>query len=184
MSDLITTFRARVEEREARDEELRSRLKEFDTLLQEAAGKRDVPGNSVRCNLEEYGDGECSYGYLTFQGTLQVAYRTTEDDFSDYHGGPESQFRLTELDKCEPVWLRALAVPKVMDSLVTSLISKLETDIADSARGVRSVEAAAKLPSRELGSAWSMRRQNSATQRYWSNGIRPNERLPWTRRRH
>ena len=46
MSDLISKLRARAKESEARNEELRNRLKEFDTLLRDAVGERDVHGRS------------------------------------------------------------------------------------------------------------------------------------------
>lgn len=150
MSDLIAILRARSQERQARDEELRTRLKEFEILLREAGGEKTAHGSSQSCTLQEYGDGDYCYGYLIFDGTLLTAYRTTEDDISEQdeqHGG---NFDVMDLDRCPPAWLRALAVPSVMDSLATSLITNFEAEIAASVRGVRSVEAMANLPLREL----------------------------------
>ena len=149
MSDLIAIMRARFQERQARDEELRNRLKELETLLREAGGEKTAPGSSKNCTLQEYGDGDYYYGHLNFDGTLLIAYRTTEDDLveqDDQHGN----FHIMDLDRCDPAWLRALAVPSVMDSLATSLIANFETEIAASVRGARSVEAMANLPLREL----------------------------------
>ena len=151
MSDLLNTLRARREERTTRDQELRSRLKEFEILLKEAAGGSDVSASSEQRKLQDIGDSDYSYGYLTFDGTsLLIAYRTTEDDLSGGENGFEPTFHPVDLDKCDPVWLRALAVDKVMDSLAMNLIASFEADIAASVRGVRAVEAAANLPLREL----------------------------------
>jgi hypothetical protein len=55
MSDLINTLRARREERFARDEELRTRLKEFGEFLRDATGEREIYGTSEQCTLEDIG---------------------------------------------------------------------------------------------------------------------------------
>jgi hypothetical protein len=137
MSDLISILRARSQERQARDEELRTRLKELETLLREAAGDKAVHGSSENCTLQEYGDGDYYYGYLAFDGSLHIAYRTTEDDLTAEAEPYGRTFHVTDIETCEPVWLRALATPSVMDSLATSLIANFDAEIAASVRGVR-----------------------------------------------
>jgi hypothetical protein len=150
MTDLISTLRARVNESDARNEELRNRLKEFESLLRNAVGERYVHGRSKQCTFEVYGDNDYYYGFLTFNGTLRIAYRSTEEDASDHHEGIAPTYSLYTLDECHPVWLRALAIPEIMNSLATSLISTFETDIAATVQGVKTVEAVANLPFREI----------------------------------
>jgi hypothetical protein len=155
MSDMMNTLRARKKEREARNDQLRTILREFEARLRDAAGEKDVHGRSEQCVLEEYGDGDGYYGFLTFDGKLQVAYRSTEDDFNDLHNddlhpGAEPTFTVIDLERCHPVWMRELADQKIMDSLGTNLSSHLESDIAATVKGVKSVEEAANLPLREL----------------------------------
>src|SRR4051794_6715882 len=65
MSDLINILRARREERSARDEELRARLKEFEALLRDATGEREIYGTSGACTLENIGPDDHCYGFLT-----------------------------------------------------------------------------------------------------------------------
>ena len=150
MSDLISTLRARTQESNARNEDLRTRLKSFESRLQEAAGESNLTGNSEPCTLQVYGDDDSYYGYLTFHGALQIAYRTTEDDLSDHYKEVERTYSVKDIDDCDPVWLRALAVPKVMDSLAASLISSVDTSIADTVRGAQTVDEAANLPLQQL----------------------------------
>jgi hypothetical protein len=150
MTDPISTLRARVNESDTRNEELRTRLKEFETLLRDAVGDRYVSGSSKQCTFEVYGDNDYYYGYLTFNGALRVAYRNTEEDAIDLHEQSEPTYSLKDLDDCYPVWLRALAVPEIMNSLAGSLISTFEADIAATVEGVKTVEAVANLPFREL----------------------------------
>ena len=109
-------------------------------------------GRSQNCMLEPYGDDDAYYGYLFFDEDLRVAYRTREDDVMlAFEKEPsEPTYSVTSLDKCSPVWLRALAGLTVIESLLANINDGLEAALSATAAGVRTLSTTANLPSRDL----------------------------------
>jgi len=136
----------------ARDEELRAGFKELEARLKDASGGYSATGRSQNCLLESYGDDDAYYGYLFFDEELRVAHRTREDDMSlAFEEEPsEPTYSETNLDRCSPVWLRALAAPKVIESLLISINDGLEATLSVTATGVQTLSATANLPLRDL----------------------------------
>jgi hypothetical protein len=152
MSDPISKLRGLTSEIKARDEQLRAGFKELERELRDATAEYRVRGQSDNCLLEAYGDDDAYYGYLFFGDELAVAYRTSEDDMHlPFRNEPwEPTYSIQSLDKCSGVWLRALAAPKLIESLLTSINANLEEALSGSAAGVQTLSATANLPIREL----------------------------------
>jgi hypothetical protein len=152
MSDPLSRLRGLASEINARDEELRAGFKELEARLKDASGDYSVRGRSQNCLLEPYGDDDAYYGYLFFDEDLRVAYRTREDDVTlAFEKEPsEPTYSVTSLDKCSPVWLRALAGPTVIESLLANINDGLEAALSATAAGVRTLSTTANLPSRDL----------------------------------
>ena len=152
MSDPLSGLRGLASENKARDEELRAGFKELEGRLKDASGGCGVTGHSQNCVLEPYGDGDAYYGYLSFGEELRVGYRTSEDDMplAFEEGTSEPTYSVKNLDNCSPVWLRALAAPKVVESLVTSINDGLEAALSATAAGLQTMSTTANLPLRDL----------------------------------
>src|SRR5258707_9141469 len=118
MRDSLSRLRGLSSEIKARDEELRSYFRELEAQLKEAANGYSVRGQSQNCLLEAYGDDDAYYGYLFFDDVLGVAYRTRGDDIQMAFEEPSSEptYSVSSLEKCSAVWLRALAVPVIIES--------------------------------------------------------------------
>ena len=145
MSDPLSRLRGLASEINARDEELRAGFKELEARLKDASGGYSVRGRSQNCLLEPYGDDDAYYGYLFIDEELRVAYRTREDDVTlAFEEEPsEPTYSVTSLDKCGPVWLRALAGPTVIESLLASINDGLEAALSATAAGVRTLSTTA-----------------------------------------
>jgi hypothetical protein len=152
MSDPLSRLRGLATEIKARDEELRAAFKELEAQLKDASGASSVTGHSENCLLEPYGDDDAYYGYLFFDKYLRVAYRTREDDVAlAFEEKPsEPTYSATDLDKCSTVWLRALAAPKVIESLLTSINDGLEATLSATATGVQALSTTANVPLRDV----------------------------------
>src|ERR1700680_4021083 len=151
MSDPLSRLQGLAGEIKARDEELRAGFKDLEVRLTDASDGYSVTGRSQNCLLETYGDDDAYYGYLFFDEELRVAYRTREDDITAFEEEPsEPTYSVTSLDKCSPVWLRALAGSKVIESLLTNITAGLEATLSATATGVQTLSTTAKLPLRDL----------------------------------
>jgi|ERR1017187_1147366 hypothetical protein len=152
VSDPVSKLRGLTSEIKAQDEQLRTRFKELEHELKDAAADYCTRGQSENCLLEAYGDDDAYYGHLFFEDELAVAYRTSEDDMEltlrDEPGEPT--YSIQNLDKCSPVWLRALATPKLIESLLTSINARIEEALRATAAGVQTLSATANLPLRDL----------------------------------
>src|SRR5580658_772907 len=117
MSDPIHKLRGLTAEVKARDEQLRAHFEEFESRLKDAAAGYNIKGQSENCLLEAYGDDDAYYGYLFFGDKLAVAYRTHDEDIELASSNEpwEPTYSIQSLDKCSPVWLRALASPKIIE---------------------------------------------------------------------
>ena len=102
--------------------------------------------------MEPYGDDDAYYGYLLFDEDLRVAYRTREDDLTlSFEEGPsEPTYSVTDVDKCSTVWLRAIASPKVIESLLTSINDGLKATLLATATGVQTLSMTANVPLRDV----------------------------------
>jgi len=159
MSDAISTLRGLSNENRARDEELRVGFKQLEASLVEVSAGLEIHGKSENCRLERYGDDESMYGYLFFNSSgLRVAYRSTEDDWSDAlddspNGDPDPVYSVESLDKCHPAWLRALAVPTLIESLMNSITDAVRAAVEANKEAVRVLAATANFPTRSLEAA-------------------------------
>jgi len=159
MSDAISTLRGLANENRARDEELRLGFKQLESNLVEASGGLAIHGKSENCCLERYGDDEAIYGYLFFGSSgLQVAYRSTEEDMSDAlddssAGNPDPVYSVQSLDKCHPVWLRALSDPSLIESLINSITDAVRAAVEGNKEAVRMLAATVNFPTRSLETA-------------------------------
>lgn len=159
MDDAISILRGLSNENRARDEELRLGFKQLESNLVEASNGLAIRGKSENCCLERYGDDEAIYGYLFFDSTgLRVAYRSTEDDMNDVlddssNRNSDPVYSVEDLDKCHPVWLRALAVPALFASLMSSITDAVRTAVAENKEAVRGLAATVNFPTRSLEKA-------------------------------
>lgn len=156
MGDPINTLRGLCDESRARDEELRAGFKQLESRLAEASAGLQISGRSDNCSLERYGDDEATYGYLYFEDAgLRVAYRSTENDLVEsWNDSSDPTFSIQSLDKCKPVWLRALASPPLMQSLIYSITEAVRASVAANYEAVHVLAATVNLPTRSLESAF------------------------------
>lgn len=159
MGDPISLLRGLSNENKARDEELRIGFKQLESNLAEASGGLEIRGQSENCCLERYGDDDAIYGYLFFDRSgLRVAYRSTEEDMSDVlddspGGNSDPVYSVESLDKCHPVWLRALAVPSLIESLMNSITDAVRVALEANKEAVRLLAATVNFPTRSLETA-------------------------------
>jgi hypothetical protein len=159
MSDAISTLRGLSNENRARDEELRLGFKQLESNLVEASGGLAIHGKSENCCLERYGDDEAVYGYLFFNGSgLRVAYRSTEEDMNDAldvssSRNPDPVYSVEDLDKCHPVWLRALAASSLIESLMSNITDVVRAAVAENKEAVRRLASTVNFPTRSLETA-------------------------------
>jgi hypothetical protein len=142
MSDPISKLRALTDEITAREGELRTYFTDLSQRLRDAAGGYNIRGASENRTLETYGDDDAYYGYLFFGDEgLHVAYRTREDDsqLATSNDPWEPTYSIQELDKCSPVWLRVLAAPAVIESLLTSINEKVEEELSATKAGIQAL---------------------------------------------
>lgn len=130
MTDPISTLRGLCQDSKRRDDELRRSFSELEKTLAAATEGVDVRGRSDDCSLETC-DDEAVYGHLFFgRSVLKVAYRSTEDDLYDaLNNDGDPTFSVTKPQECCAVWLRALAAPTIIESLLKSLAGAARTSI-------------------------------------------------------
>lgn len=153
MSDAISRLRGLTQEIKARDVELRRYFADLSLRLHEAAAGYRIRGASENCTLETYGEDEAYYGYLSFnEDRLRLAYRTREEDtqLAVAHEPWEAAYSLMDLDKCSLVWLRALSAPKIIESLLASINTRVEEELSSTRAGIEALSATANLPLRDL----------------------------------
>jgi hypothetical protein len=151
--DAISKLRGLTEEVKAREQELRKHFADLSQRLHEASGGYRIRGASENCMLETYGEDDAYYGYLFCdEDGLRVAYRTREADtqLGATHERWEATYALEHLDKCSPVWLRALSAPKIVESLLANINSKVEEELSATRAGIEALTATANLPLRDL----------------------------------
>jgi hypothetical protein len=152
MSDPLSTLRGLTSEIQARDEELRAAFKELESRIKEASNGCNLRGQSENRMLEAYGDDEAYYGYLFFDDDLSVAYRTSENDMEMAleRTPSEPTYSVKSLEKCSPLWLRALSAPRIAESLLASINDRLQASVTSAVEGVRTLSMTANLPFRDL----------------------------------
>jgi Abortive infection C-terminus len=62
----------------------------------------------------------------------------------------EPAYHVEKLDKCSPVWLRALFESKVIESLLANINARVEEELSATKSGVQVLAATANLPLRDL----------------------------------
>jgi hypothetical protein len=157
MTDSTSTLHGLCQESKDRDGELRNAFAQLEETLSVATKGVDLCGTSDNRSLENYGDDEAIYGHLFFSGSvLQVAYRSTEEDVADASDGDryEPTFSVTTPRDCRAVWLRALAAPAVVESLLNSVTNAVRISVDTASAGVRVLSATANIPVRDLESAF------------------------------
>jgi Abortive infection C-terminus len=153
MNDPISKLRGLTSEIKAREDELRAYFTDLELRLKDAAGGYRIRGQSENCILETYGEDDAYYGYLYFdEDGLRVAYRTREEDTElAFSNEPwEPTYKFDTLDKCSAVWLRALSAPTVIQSLLTSINTRVEEELRATEAGIDALSATANLPLRDL----------------------------------
>jgi hypothetical protein len=154
MSDPLSKLRGLTDEIKARETELSTYFTTLASRLREAAGGHEIYGASENCTLEEYGADDEYFGHLFFNQNdgFRVGYRTKEEAMREAHEdelwGPS--YSIMEIAKCSPVWLRALASPKVIESLLTSINKRVEEELNATRSGIQTLSATANLPLRDL----------------------------------
>jgi hypothetical protein len=154
MTDPISRLRGLTNEVMGKEQELRTCFKDLEQSLKDATSGVGIQGHSENCLLEPYGDDDAYYGYLYFDADgLGVAFRTREEDMEmAFNTEPwEPIYRLQGLDKCSAKWLRALAVPKVVESLITNITSRSEEELASMSTAVQALAATTNLPLQDVG---------------------------------
>jgi len=123
----------RIRAKSAHVKESRQRFYEklagLEKTLVEALSDIDVYAKSKSATLETISPDDSVYGYLYFnQGELKIAYRTTEDDFSDSMDNVPQEhqvYSIRDLAGCPIEWLERLSGKRVIKSLMANLVSAL-----------------------------------------------------------
>lgn len=154
MTDPISRLRGLTNEVMGKERELRAYFKDLEQSLKDATSGGGIQGHSENCLLEPYGDDDAYYGYLYFgEDGLGVAYRTREEDMEmAFNTEPwEPTYHPQGLDKCSAKWLQALAMPKVVESLITSITTRSEEKLASISTAVQALATTTNLPLQDVG---------------------------------
>lgn len=120
------------------------KLEELQNALREAAVDVDVYARSENSNLGSIGPDEWVYGYLSFgKGELTVAYRTTDEDFSDSIAKIPDEYRsynIKELSVCPIEWLETLSSKNSISSLMSNLESSIDAMEESAIKSVNSLD--------------------------------------------
>ena len=137
-----------------KEQQLRLYFTAFEQRLKDSTAGHKIYGQSDNALLEESVDDDAYYGHLHFdEDGLGIAYRTREEDmeraFTDEPWEPIYCFQ--RLDKCSAKWLRALSVPKIIESLLANMNMRVEQDLTVTNECIQTLSATANLPLRDLG---------------------------------
>lgn len=137
MNGLLERIKAKSKEVQVTRESITDKYRELETSLSESLGELYVYGRSENVTLERMGLDDRRYGYLCYsKGKLEVAHRTTEDDFSDAMDRVPlkyQSFKVVPLFECPSEWLIKLSCEKVVKSFLVNIEANLD-DMADTSR--------------------------------------------------
>jgi hypothetical protein len=146
LSTTIEILRTKSQAIQAKRKFVLEKLFELERSLGEALEGIAIFGKSGQVTLGQVGHDEWIYGYLSFsEGLLDVAYRSTEDDYVDaVQKVPEDyqSFSIKHISICSSEWLEKLVDAKIINSLSVDLEAKLD-QINSAADG--SVESISKI---------------------------------------
>ncbi|EGR1514284.1 MULTISPECIES: abortive infection family protein [Vibrio] len=130
MSQLLEKIKgqsSRIKEKRA---EVLKKLEKLEEALTESLDGIDVWARSAQETLQMIGPDDWVYGYLQFSdGELEVAYRSTEDDFVDsMNQVPEDyqSFKCKSIKSCSVEWIERLS----RDIQINSLLGNIECALA------------------------------------------------------
>lgn len=152
MGDPISTIRSLAAAHGAQAAQLRSSLLQLTRRIAAELSDAEVYVTSEIADLERYGDDEAVYGFLRYSnGELSVAFRSTEDNVTDYlnQDPGEPTYSSRTLEECSFKWLRAISQESVIESFFADMILKLGQQKTDADAGIRTLENALNAPVRD-----------------------------------
>lgn len=131
MSTPLDRLRHKTESLKSKRSALTAHLFELEKSLSEIFEGFDIRAHTPNVTLEVYAFDECTYGYLTYSsGTLNVAYRSTEQDREDalnFVPQEEQGYSVRHISRASSDWLEKLATQENIASLTTRLELALDT---------------------------------------------------------
>ncbi|MCS0026999.1 abortive infection family protein [Vibrio alginolyticus] len=119
------------------------KLRNFEAELSQHLPDINVGGYSVNVTLEHATEDEWTYGYMYFSdGQLQVASRSTYDDYADAMDKIPEEHRSFNCHKIYEIpneWKIALANDKILDSLISSIERNLAMELDSAERASTSL---------------------------------------------
>ena len=156
MGDPLSTIRSLAADQAAHEAQLRSSLSQLADHIVEALSGAQVDVSSKQTVLEHYGDDESMYGFLSYdKGQLSVAYRSTEEDVTDYlhQDAIEPTYSVKRLQDCPFKWLRAISQQTIIDSFFEHMIAALNREQTEAAEGIGTIGRALNAPIRDAEAA-------------------------------
>lgn len=130
LTSSIETLRAKAAALRSKRGVVTEKLFELERNLTETFSEMKIYAQSCKVNLDQIDEDEWTYGYLSFHdGVINVAYRSTEDDFADaMQNTPEEfqSYRQKHISVCSVEWLEKFAVDRIIESLVRNLDKQLD----------------------------------------------------------
>jgi hypothetical protein len=155
LDDLFSAIRSFADSHVGHEKQLRSAFVQLADRITESLPGADVHVVSDNAVLEEYGDDEYTYGFLSYcGGEIVVAYTTKEDalfDSMQYPGEPSYSIR--KIRDCPFKWLLAVAHERVIASFVKAIIAKLGTQHREAEAALQTLANVLNAPIRDAAAA-------------------------------
>jgi len=120
------------------------KLIQLQDILSNSLDGIEVFARSDKVTLEMLSEDDWIYGYLSYSnGKLEVAFRSTEDDFIDSMKNVPSEYwnyDVKELDACPIKWLERLSTEKSINNLLKSIEKSLDNIEDESQTSIKSLE--------------------------------------------
>jgi hypothetical protein len=153
--DPFSAIRSFADSHVGHEKQLRSAFVQLADRITESLPGADVHVVSDNAVLEEYGDDEYTYGFLSYcGGELVVAYTTKEDalfDSMQYPGEPS--YSMMKIRDCPFKWLLAVAHERVIASFVKAIIAKLGAQHREAEAALQTLANVLNAPIRDAAAA-------------------------------
>jgi hypothetical protein len=131
-----------------------SELAKLENNLKDTLDGMGLYAQSKSIILQHTGPDDWIYGYLSFhEGTIHVAYRSTDDDYSDAMNNLPEEYQthqMRHISICNDDWLEKLSQKEMINSILTNIDSNLQSMLESSDASVKTLESTLQTQSSQL----------------------------------
>lgn len=133
---------------------VQSKLLDLENSLKNAFDGLSFSAQSSTITLQQTNPDDYIYGYLSFyEGTINIAYRSTDNDFSDAMNRVPEEFQayqVQHISVCVDDWLESLSQENVVNSLLYNIDLKLQKMVEKSDTAIKTLESTLQNQSSKL----------------------------------